>query len=159
MAPSNVSLGSSSGNAAPISDNNHPTQGIFTNEQNEYLNTFLEGYLVLSSSVTGGTKSTKVKWVKSNVNQKYIEKYNSAGPNGPNILSLLMVSQFKYHDISSRLIIMYALYCQKMACFFTNQANKTSNKSTSVLLKQSAVNKPHGVTAEELFAKEYRTEL
>ena len=159
MAPSNISLGSSAGDAAPISDDNRPTQGIFANEQKEYLNTFLEDYLALSSSVTGGTKSTKIKCVKSNVYRRYIEKYNSAGPNGPNLSSLLTVSQLKYHNISSCLIIMYVLYCQKMAHFFTNQANKTSNKSTSVLPKQSAVNKPRGVTAEELFAKEYRTEL
>ena len=100
MAPSNISLGSSAGDAAPISDDNHPTQGIFTNEQKEYLNTFLEDYLVLSSLVTGGTKSTKVKWVKSNVYQRYIEKYNSAGPNGLNLSSLLTVSQLKYHNIN-----------------------------------------------------------
>src|ERR1700720_1651335 len=59
MAPSDISLGSSAGDAAPISDDNRPTQGIFTNEQKEFLNTFLEDYLALSSSVTGGTKSTK----------------------------------------------------------------------------------------------------
>ena len=159
MAPSDISLGSSTGNAAPISDDNCLTQGIFTNEQKEYLNTFLEDYLVFSSLVTGGTKSMQVKWVKSNIYQRYIEKYNSAGPNGPNLSSLLTVSQLKYHNISSCLIIVYVLYCQKMVCFFTNQANKTSNRSTSTLLKQSAVNKPRGVTVEELFAKEYRTEL
>ena len=49
MAPSYVSPGSSVGYTAPISDDNHPTQGIFTNEQKEYLSTFLEDYLELSS--------------------------------------------------------------------------------------------------------------
>jgi hypothetical protein len=75
MAPSDVSLGSSVGDAAPISDDNRLTQGIFTNKQKEYLNTLLEDYLALSSSVTGGTKSMKVKWVKSSVYQRYMEKY------------------------------------------------------------------------------------
>jgi hypothetical protein len=95
MAPSDVPLGSSAGDVAPIIDDNRPTQGIFTDEQKEYLNTFLENYLALSLSVAGGTKLTKVKWVKSNIYQKSIEKYNSAGPNGLNISSLPTVSQLK----------------------------------------------------------------
>jgi hypothetical protein len=53
------------------------------------------------------------------------------------------------------------MYCiaRKWRVFFTNQANKTLNKSTPALPRQSPVNKPCGVTAEELFAKEYMTEL
>jgi hypothetical protein len=75
-----------SNDASVTSNDGRPEQGTFSSTEKEYLNTFLEEYLTAPS-----THGAKKKWVKLNVYPKYIEKYNSAGPDGPNLASLLTV--------------------------------------------------------------------
>jgi hypothetical protein len=64
-------------------------QSTFSDEQKEYMLDFLEDYLASTSSVARGQKS---KWITKNVYPKYIDKFDSAGPNGPNLSSLKTVS-------------------------------------------------------------------
>jgi len=66
--------------------NGHPEQKTFSDSEKEYLAMFFEEYIASSTS-----SSTKIKRVASNVHPKYIAKYNSAGPGGPNLVSLLTV--------------------------------------------------------------------
>jgi hypothetical protein len=76
-------------NPSATDEHVRPEQKTFSDSEKEYLATFFEEYIASSAS-----SSTKKKWVASNVYPKYIAKYNSAGPEGPNLASLLTVCVF-----------------------------------------------------------------
>jgi hypothetical protein len=70
-------------------EDSRPSQGPFSDEEKEYLLGYLDDYLASSSSSAHGEKS---KWVKLNVYPKFIDKFGSAGPGGPNLATLRVVS-------------------------------------------------------------------
>lgn len=79
----------------------HPLQSHFNDDKQGFLRTFLltchEYYQMLAKQGTGkwgvkGTKGKKRNWVLDNVYPAFTKQFNSAGPNGPNIVSLKDVS-------------------------------------------------------------------
>jgi hypothetical protein len=64
-----------------------PEQGPFTDAEKAFMLPYLERYMTASSA-----HGDKKKWVKDNVYPEFLKKYDSAGPRGPNLSSLLTVS-------------------------------------------------------------------
>lgn len=75
-----------------------PSQGEFTEPQQEFLRKYLDEYLAAESSNT--KKGSKKRWVKQHVYYKYVEEFKSDGPNGPNLSSLFEVRLFNIHNLS-----------------------------------------------------------
>jgi hypothetical protein len=76
-------------------------QATFTKEEKNFLNTFLPLYLATFGSADGDGASTSKKgdkkdWVLDEVYPKFATKFNSDGPDGPNLDSLKTVSEWVY---------------------------------------------------------------
>lgn len=86
--------------ASPTS---RPNQGTFHDEEQDFLKTFLPQYHALleelSKIASGprgvkGTKGRKKEWVLKTVFPKFVARFDSAGPDGPNLDSLKQVRIF-----------------------------------------------------------------
>lgn len=69
-----------------------PKQGIFSEEEQTYLKTFLNEFLAVTGDPS--KKGDKKEWVKSHVYPKYIKKFDSNRLGGPNLASLLKISSY-----------------------------------------------------------------
>ena len=92
-------LPSHSGATHPTSES-RPNQGTFHDEEQDFLKTFMPQYHTLledlskiSSGPRGvkGTKGRKKEWVLRTVFPKFVARFESAGPDGPNLDSLKQV--------------------------------------------------------------------
>lgn len=72
-----------------------PEQPAFNDAEAEYLEGFLDQYLLYIP----GKKGDKKKLVKLNVYPKYTAHFNSAGPDGPNLASLFKACLLHYEGV------------------------------------------------------------
>lgn len=84
----------------PTQQTPQPSQGRFDKEQTAFLKQFSADYTQyyeslskVGSGIRGirGTKGDKSNWVLQNVYPKFITRFNSGGPDGPNLPSLQKV--------------------------------------------------------------------
>jgi hypothetical protein len=66
-----------------------PLQGVFTDDQVTFLESFLPTFTALDDK-----KGVKKKWVLKEPYPAYIAKFNSAGPDGVNLQSLQVARNF-----------------------------------------------------------------
>jgi hypothetical protein len=74
-----------------------PEQPTFNDTEVEYLEGFLDRYLLYIPQKKGDKKA----WVKLNVYPKYTAHFNSARPDGPNLASLFKACLSYYETIQS----------------------------------------------------------
>lgn len=127
-----------------------PKQPAFNDTETEYLEGFLDQYLVYTSKIKGDKK----KWVKLHVYPKYTAHFNSAGLDEPNLASLS-----KACVIYRETIYYINLTWQKMTWWYSNKANQKKAPRPVAVLTPNTVKKPCATGAEALFAKSHEAEL
>jgi hypothetical protein len=85
--------------SSPSSSDEHsvtgtrPEQGAFTTAEKEFLTPFLAEYLTFCAASRHGDKK---KWVQNHPYPSYMKKFQSDGPHGPNLSSLLTVRRSNF---------------------------------------------------------------
>ncbi|RDB30533.1 hypothetical protein Hypma_007049 [Hypsizygus marmoreus] len=127
----------------PLADAARSKQGVFNTEQKAFLTQYFAAYRTkcheLDQIATGPRRTRNVmgdkgQWVMDNVYKKFVEKFNSDGPDGPNLESLQ----------------------HKMKKWYSNQF--TSNKANDTAVS-SSTEKPRATTGIEVFAQENKTNI
>ena len=144
-----MSLTTAQATAAGTTSSARPTQGTFTNDEQDFLRKYLDEYLAIEADKKGDKK----RWVKTHVYGKFITEFKSDRPEGPNLSSLLDV-RFLHHNTST---IIY-FHVQKITRWYSNRATTRGVQSKPIIAAQPS-KKPRATNAEGLFAKSHQEEL
>ncbi|GLB34089.1 hypothetical protein LshimejAT787_0109730 [Lyophyllum shimeji] len=120
-----------------------PNQGAFTSEQTQFLTTYLPKYQEMVDKLstvatgprrTGQVKGEKGRWVLKTVYKPYTEKFDSKGPDGPNLESLQI----------------------KLKKWYSNHYKSALQPVASA---STPVARPRATNAVELFAQDNQTDI